>query len=280
MPTTLDDVTIVVISLDRRRDRYEAFMDHARLAGIPLNSNKIQKISAVDAKSFTMPPEKHPSISILTAHNIKNKVRRSHYEIDKAGAIGCSLSHFKAWDMCVRNGKPTMIFEDDAIIPPDFIVRANTMLADLPKSWDMVTFNNTTFSGGERACKPSNDTNSNSPWMTCQSLMGAQAYMLSPHGAKILLDHAYPIELHVDAYLAFMARLGYITMLWHPMVEVLQPFTDSDINHSAYGILNVPTNMENHNVVALDLMTLSGLVLMAGIAGGLLTLYFNKVHNR
>lgn len=36
------------------------------------------------------------------------------------GEIGCALSHIKAWELCVMYREPCIIFEDDAVLQPNF----------------------------------------------------------------------------------------------------------------------------------------------------------------
>jgi glycosyl transferase, family 25 len=265
-----EEIPILVISLDRRPDRWAQFMERATAANI--DPSRIVRLSAVDATTFNA--IEHPSVSLLTAHNIKNKVRRAHYEIDSAGAVGCSLSHFKAWEY-VQNSRSdaVIVFEDDTQIPLDFNERLATMVADLPESWDLITFYNTPFMRGVNGCS-SNPEIVASPWQSCTSLMGTHAYMVSRRGAKRLLARAYPIELHMDAYFAFMSRVGNIQMIWHPEMQITQDFADSDINHGGQDILRVPTNMEKNGVIALEYVEIVGVVAMAAVAGGLLSLAF------
>jgi GR25 family glycosyltransferase involved in LPS biosynthesis len=263
-----EDIPILVISLDRRPDRWAQFMERAKKANI--RPDRIVRLSAVDASTFDA--TQHPSVGILTAHNIKNKVRRAHYEIDRPGAVGASLSHFKAWEYTknLSRSEATIVFEDDTFIPVDFNERLETLVSELPTEWDVVTFYNTPFAGGIHGCSASESESS--PWQTCTSLMGAFAYMVSRRGAQRLLARAYPIEIHVDAYLAFMARLGYIDMIWNPVMQIQPDFADSDIQHGGSEILNVPTNMEKNGVVALEYSEILGLLIMTAVAGGLVSL--------
>lgn len=104
---------------------------------------------------------------------------------------------------------------------------------------------------------------------------GAHAYMISREGAQRLLEKAYPIELHVDAYMAFMARLGYIRMLWHPIIEIESPDgLDTDIAHGGTELLNLPANPSEHGLSVLDNWEIFGLILMAAVAGGLVSLAY------
>jgi GR25 family glycosyltransferase involved in LPS biosynthesis len=253
----------VCISLERRPDRWANIKRSADAAGLPL-----ERLVAVDAKAFDA--IHHPAVSVGTAHNIQEGLRRSHYEIDAPGAIGCSLSHFAAWKKLVDSGEVAMIiFEDDVEIPDDIKPRLTHVMASLPDQWDMVTFYMTRFTTGITGCKPAGD---GTEWWTCRSLMGAHAYMLSRRGAEKLLARAYPIELHVDAYMAYMGRLGEITILRHPLIDIAPDDFGTDIGHGALGILNVPTKMEKRGMVVLTVREVVGLMGMAAIVGGLFAL--------
>ena len=265
-------IPILVISLDRRPDRWAKFQERAAAAHI--DPSRIIRISAVDAK--TLDVERHPAVGILAAHNIHYKTRRAHYEIDVPGAIGASLSHFKTWTWIqdsTRDTNAIIVLEDDTSIPPNFNEGLAKLVADLPPSWDIVSFYNTQFEGGETGCKA---IKGKAPWSACESLMGAHAYMVSRAGARKLLEKAYPIDIHVDAYIAFMHRLKYIQMLWHPAIQMPAAADDTDIGHGDTGILNVPTNMNMEGVVALNTMSIVGIVAMVAITGGLISLAYGS----
>jgi len=265
-----EDIPILVISLDRRPDRYQKFLTHADVAGI--HPDRITRISAVDAKTFDAVT--HPSVSLLTAHNIRNKVRRSVYEIDTQGAVGCSLSHFKTWEWTLRSTSPAiLIFEDDAEIPPNFGSRFAQVVADLPESWDLICFYNTPLGDGAVGCGKKVEEG---PWYSCDALTGSHAYLLSKRGAKRLLANAYPIELHMDAYMAFMSRMGRITMLWHPVLSIHQMWDNSDIMHGSGDIINVPTQLADKQISVLNPQSLMGILVLVAIASGILAMGFGN----
>lgn len=263
----VDDIPMVCISLERRPDRWRTFQRYAQAANI-----EVQRFLAVDARTFDA--ETHPSISVGTAHNIKYHMRRSHYEIDAAGAVGASLSHIKVWET-VRDGSApaVIVFEDDAPIIPDFKPRLARVLQQLPSQWDLVQFQLTEWDDGSTGCTP---IAGKSPWQSCTALMGAYAYMISREGARKMLERAYPIELHVDAYMAYMARLGHIQMLWHPLINIPGPDNGSDIAHGDTRILNVPTNMEKYSMIALSTGSIIGLMAIAAVAGGIVAVSVSK----
>ncbi len=262
----LEEVPMVCISLERRPERWTSFQERATAAGL-----HVTKVPAVDAKSFQTKPHEHPDISLLTAHNIYYGVRRSHYEIDAAGAIGCSLSHFEVWRRLLASSAPAMIvFEDDAPIPADLKSRLVALMPALPADWDIIQFQRTEFSNGA-SCKPLPGAE---PWQICTGLIGSYAYIISRRGAQRMLEKAYPIELHMDAYMAFMSRIGAIRMLWHPSINIPQPDGDSDIAHGSQGILQMPTQMELDGYVGMETRSLWGLLFMAAVTGAMLSLAY------
>lgn len=266
------------ISLDRRPDRWARFRAAAAAAGLP----DVERLSAVDASTFAQPVHRHPALSVGTAHHILFGVRRSPYEIDRIGAVGATLSHIAAWkSLLAGSDEALIVFEDDCILPADFGAGLKAVIADLPTAgaWDVIQFHRTTFDGGRVSdCVREK---AGSPWHTCTSLTGAHAYAVSRAGATKLLQRALPVELHVDAYMAFMSRLGEIRMLWHPGLDVPQPAgTDSDIGHGATTLVGVPTQMEESGLVVVSVGTLLGVVAGAAVVGGVVALVATTVFER
>ena len=262
----MDSVSAVCISLDRRPDRWAAFQSRALAAGLTVSHT-----SAVDASAPGFDAKTHPDVSVVTAHNLLYGTRRSPYEIDVPGAVGASMSHFKVWEEVVQSGRTTLVFEDDSPIPTDLRARLEYLLQIAPHEWDLILLHRTTFGGGATGCsagtkglEPQERANG---WQTCNSLAGAHAYLVTPAGARKLLARARPIELHVDAYMAFMARLGYIRMLWHPSVDIGGDWSDSDIRHRGGRILSLPTDMERAGIYSLDTPGVFRFLVLACVAG-------------
>jgi GR25 family glycosyltransferase involved in LPS biosynthesis len=167
----------------------------------------------------------------------------------------------------------TLVFEDDATIPIDLVPRLRHILANLPPDWDILQLQRTQFASGP-GCKP---IPGDSPWELCTSLIGTHAYLVSRRGAKRLLEKAYPIELHVDAYMAYMARLEHVRMIWHPLINIPQRSASSNIDHGNGRICTVPTNMDDQDIVALSIHTIIGIMIMTGLAGGLLGISLSRL---
>ena len=254
----LKDLNVICISLKKRPDRWARLSKEAEVAGLP-----VTRVDAVDASTFVA--HQHPDITLATAHNIYFKTRRSNYEIDAAGAVGCSLSHFAAWKALIASDKAaTLVFEDDATIPVTLVPRLEKVLADAPPDWDIIQLQKTRTATND-ACKPIKG----SSWELCTSLMGTHAYIVSRRGAKRLLEKAYPIELHVDAYMAYMARLEHIRMIWHPLIDIQPRMSLSDIDHGNSRICSLPTDMDDRGLLALPITTIAGIMALALVTGGL-----------
>lgn len=258
----LEDLQIICISLAKRPDRWARLKAQAEVAELP-----VKRMEAVDAS--TIVAHEHPAVSLGTAHNIYYKTRRSVYEIDAAGAVGCSLSHFKAWQQLLDSNAPALlVFEDDCTVPASLKWRLEQILKDAPEDWDIIQLQRTRYSSGVSGCKP---IAGEGPWQLCTSLMGTHAYIVSRRGAQRLLARAYPIELHVDAYMAYMARMQHVRMIWHQLIDI-QPRNDggSNIEHGNSRICSVPTNMDDRGIVVLTIPTVISVMVLAGIAGVLI----------
>jgi len=118
----INTIPAFCITLERRVDRWKRFQDQPGIKGLPL-----KRFLAVDGKTLDVKTDKR--IATLAKRNILIKSRRSHEEIDSIGAVGCSLSHIAIWEWMVTNNQELcLIFEDDAVVPPNFIETANNCI--------------------------------------------------------------------------------------------------------------------------------------------------------
>lgn len=103
-----------VVTLDRRPDRYERFV-----AGLPADwpFPRPAKFRAIDGQIVKPPRWWRPG----------------------DGAWGCYRSHVAILEACLNEGcESVLLFEDDAIFPPDFTARALEFLAAVPLDWQML----------------------------------------------------------------------------------------------------------------------------------------------
>lgn len=194
-----------VINLDRRPDRWEKFSAQPTLKEF----SKLQRFSAVDGSKLDVLNDDR--VSLHTRQNIFRKYRRSDYEINTVGAIGASLSHFTIWEQFLQSDAThVVVFEDDTVVDEKTMRKIDALIPTLPKEWDMWLLGTHAwaFSGVPL-------TANKKGWWKVRNFTGAHAYVLSRHGAELLLAHRFPIETHVEYYIAAVAELKGLRLIRH-----------------------------------------------------------------
>lgn len=76
--------------------------------------------------------------SVNHAKYIENGVLRPSHNLSP-GQIGCMLSHQQIWQYTIHSGVDcTVVFEDDAILDPDFKIRFENALREAPYDMDLM----------------------------------------------------------------------------------------------------------------------------------------------
>lgn len=105
----------VCINLDRRPDRWQRI--HAELTHHKFQS--VQRFSAIDGHTTDIP---------------------AHWT-HSAGAYGCLRSHVQVVSEARDSGAPNvLIFEDDAVLDPEFENKFARFIEEVPDDWDMLYF--------------------------------------------------------------------------------------------------------------------------------------------
>jgi GR25 family glycosyltransferase involved in LPS biosynthesis len=196
-----------VINLDRRPDRWKEFSTQPALKKF----TQLQRFSAVDGKTLEL--FKDDRISLHTRENIKANYRRSHYEINTAGAIGASFSHITIWQNFLKgDAEYLVVFEDDTIVNKDYLSIVDKLIPTLPEGqWDMWLLGTHRWGlDGKPLVK-----GSLKHWWNVSSFTGAHAYVLSRKGAAILLENPYPIETHIEYYICNCAKFKGLKLIKH-----------------------------------------------------------------
>jgi glycosyl transferase family 25 len=198
MSWTVESIPSFCITLERRKDRWQRFQDQSGIDGLNL-----KKFIGVDGKTIDV--RKDDRVALCTKRNILANIRRSHEELDSVGGVGCALSHIAVWQWMVDNNQDIcLVFEDDAVIPADFIEKANRCINDSlilkdPTKWDMWLLggnwdNLTKIPGEDKAIRVG-------------EFVLFHAYIMTLHGAKRLLKNVYPIHSHIDLWVSIY---GYV----------------------------------------------------------------------
>jgi len=145
-----------------------------------------QFLDAVDGKLLTHPiPEYLPE-----------KVKKLlGFEL-MPGEIGAFLSHKKAWQTCVDQNKPTLIFEDDFILFSQFEKTIDYLLNDF-QDWNLVRLQALEDSSykvihhGRDMVIAENEIDA----------LGCTAYLVKPDAAQKLINGAHYIYEPIDHYI-------------------------------------------------------------------------------
>lgn len=126
--------------------------------------------------------------------------RTSNEGITSMGAIGCYISHTNLWKELVENGTSPessyIIFEDDVDTKNMELSKKKLMELKnqiLQKDFDVI------FLGIYPRC------NKNLPVVN-ERYIGNHAYIITKKGAEKLLKYAFPIDMHLDAYIGVLAK--------------------------------------------------------------------------
>jgi GR25 family glycosyltransferase involved in LPS biosynthesis len=259
----IDVVTLpsYCINLDKRTDRWAKFSQQPGVAEMKL----LKRYSAVDGSKINI--FDNDQISTKTVYNILNKTRRSHMEIDAVGAIGCTMSHVGVWREFLQTSSPyCVVFEDDVIVPNNFkeiIMRASHTLHDLKDEFHVWLIHYGIFFNNKYV--PVQDQ-----WVTPTKFYGTGCYILSRKGAEKLLQHVYPIEMHIDAYIQTKANIGEILLLINKKVYIPLRNSKSNIQHGKCELCNIPDKVEQNNLRIVNKYYLYGIVAYAAVISGYL----------
>jgi hypothetical protein len=255
------------ITLERRLDRWKRFQTQEGVASLPL-----KRFLGVDGKTLDLLSDER--IATMTKRNIKTKTRRSHEELNSIGGVGCALSHIAVWQWMVDNKQPLcLIFEDDAIVPPDFVERANTLIQNTllhdPKAWDLWLLGGTwddiglvpttaslvppSPQGGvirSTGLAPSTtipNESSTASLVRIGSFVLFHAYVMTLPTAERLLRDAYPIHAHIDLWTSVYSYMNDLRVVGAPSLRLTQNTkTPTDIQTATEcALCDVPTNFQD-----------------------------------
>ena len=169
----------LVINLQRHEDRRNRILDDLTLHGF----ETITVIDAVDHQDLTAEP---PWNGITPWKNWVDPYSRRTLTL---GEVGCSLSHVKAWEHIVKTDTTCIVLEDDAE-PIDFLIEILPKLLD---DLDHVDFELCYLSKmGQPGPRPLMGRHIH---VVDYHPLWTLAYLLTPEGAKRLLDSPWQANL-------------------------------------------------------------------------------------
>lgn len=238
----IQDIPAFCITLERRLDRWKRFQTQSGVQSLP-----VKRFLGVDGKTLDLRTDER--VATFTKRNILTKSRRSHEELNSIGGVGCALSHIAVWQWMVDNNQPLcLIFEDDAVVPPDFTQRANTLIGTSllrdPKAWDLWLLGGTW------------DDLSSIPkekhLVRIGSFVLFHAYVMTLPMAKRLLKDVYPIHGHIDLWTSVYGYLNDLRIVGSPALKLQQnPKSPTDIQTAPdCALCDVPADFQKtHRLV-------------------------------
>ena len=188
MTTPKSPLQVLVISLRRSVDRREKVEQELKKVSMSWSF-----LDAVDGSALASPPVEYQPLKVQLLQG---------YPLTP-NEIGCYLSHKEAWKSCVAQNTPTLVFEDDFVLSPEFENVINSLLND-EDAWNFVRlqglyevpYQELTPLGGAHLVKNLGDA------------VGATAYLLKPQVAQVLIDESRDIYEPVDHFLEHRSKHG------------------------------------------------------------------------
>lgn len=225
-------IPIFLINLDSDTKRNNFMNYQFSFLGV---ADNVIRVPAVDMRKIKLNEMKQDSrISLFTKFTIQNRHRCDHKQIDSTGAIGCTLSHYKAWKTIIdQNIDMAIIMEDDMRLMLDFLNIVQSEIQKYKNQFHMINL-------GYQKQNYSEVNNS-------KLHFGTGCYIVTREACEILCKYAFPIEVHVDAYFFLLDHFGYLKMILSTENSVYyQGGVQSTIGH---GMLKCNDNNENKIVV-------------------------------
>jgi len=166
------DFPILVVSLDRKQERYEYVKQQLDNMGL----TKYQKFSAVDGQLTSLEEFMYFGLSRGMARANK-------------GAAACASSHINVWrHIAARKMGWTLILEDDANFHPDFATLFPEYWQQIPQAAKIIFAGHCHSHGGENGRFP----------IVSKAGMCTHAYMINAESAEYLLQKLLPLDDAVD----------------------------------------------------------------------------------
>lgn len=175
---------------------------------------KITHFVAVDGrKSTPINLLKNNTITIRSYHDLILG-REQHTGMPGLGAIGCTLSHYELWKLCVKNDLPYIIIvEDDVKIASISKTHKHKIAKILQKKNSVFLGTSVEKDGITRA-------------------HGTHFCIISNNAARLLIKYALPIDVQTDHYICHLDSIGLVNLQGIPIAKQAFHFSTTHTNKS------------------------------------------------
>jgi GR25 family glycosyltransferase involved in LPS biosynthesis len=211
--------SVMVMNLDRHSDRLASFMRDYEASDAPAALGPATRLPAIDGTRIDPESVVHPRALEALREVVRTGKRMRHDELTP-GAIGCYLSHQKAWHQLAASGKEwALVFEDDARLPRDLWARASPAVREAPADWDVILLGYE----GDAAPIPGS-----SRLVRVRRFLRLHAYLISRKAAKTLAENMLPMSQQVDWALSeLIAKGGLVVYAVTPQIVDINYFGTS-----------------------------------------------------
>jgi len=181
-----------LVNLDRRKDRLEFISEEIKKS--KLLSDRIKKWTAVDGREVNPGWIPYSLINKKSYEDIVSGKPVVSGLSMTPGALGFYLTHTKLFEYSVEHNKTIYVMDDDVDINPKFDQDIKEILQELPNSFDFcyLGYYDTVYEKIPFSKKL---------FVPKGQFCGPHGYVVSPKGAKKILELIYPIDIQLDSKL-------------------------------------------------------------------------------
>ena len=165
--------------------------------------------------------QKYPHVS-LPVHWLSTQAqlalqtnKTNVFDMHNPGAVGCALSHISLWQHMVATGMPIMFVCEDDIEFKDFFLtkkrsftqELNSILSTFHTDFDVLNLN-ALFIPNPIQFATKTVQSKHKDVVFVHGFAGrCQGYLITQHGARFLLQNAFPLLHIVDAYMTIFSKM-------------------------------------------------------------------------
>jgi GR25 family glycosyltransferase involved in LPS biosynthesis len=158
---------------------------------------------AIDGRKLNIDDLRKNNIISIRAYDDLKSGRHEHSGLTTMGAIGCTLSHFSLWNLCIKENLPFIIItEEDNEMDPILLE------GEIKSIQDTLNKPNSIFVSAEI----SNEDHR-------KHFFGLHFYIVSQEACLKLVKECFPMDVQTDWYMAHLATRGDITLEGFPISE-------------------------------------------------------------
>jgi hypothetical protein len=154
----------------------------------------ISHFQAIDGRTFSLESLLDKKIISIRSYNDILTVREQHSGMPSLGAIGCTMSHYELWKLCVEKNLPYMAIAESDL----HLNKIKPTIQDKIK--EILERPNSLFISAHVTRKKNTH------------FIGTHFYIVSNSACKELIKNAYPIDVQTDAYIAHMDTIKKINI--------------------------------------------------------------------